>query len=155
MRIIPNTILAFSNAAGFPALMLSMRKGFPTYTGLISAVMISSFAHHLTETNEMGHMLPGIAVPYLSRYGKELRYMDIVMACTLTGCVVWRRGMRGIQQFVRDHHAVLSASLACSFSCDFIISKRPRLYTALHLPWHIGIYYIVYRVVDSETTKEI
>jgi len=154
MRTIPNAILAFSNVAGVPALMLSVRKGLPTYTGLISAVMVSSFAHHLTETNEAGHTLPGIAVPYLSRYGKEIRYLDIVMACTLAGCVVWRRGLRNIQSFVRDHYAILSASLACSFSCDFIISRKPRLYTAVHLPWHLGIYYIVYKVVDSEETKK-
>ena len=150
MNKIPNISLAFSNFAGFPALKLSLKKGIPIYTGFIIAAILSSFTHHLIETDEMGHGLPGITIPYLSKYGKQIRHLDMFVAYSFGGYIVWRKGLSSTCRLISDNYTVLSLSLACSFSCDYLISKRPRLYTTLHVPWHFGIYYIVYKVVDSD-----
>ena len=150
MNKFSNISLAFSNLAGFPALRLSLRKGIPIYTGFIIAVMLSSFTHHLIETDEMGHGLPGITIPYLSKYGKRVRHLDMLVAYSFGGYIVWRKGLYSTYHLISNNGIILSLSLACSFSCDYILFKKPRLYTAMHIPWHFGIYYIVYKVVDSD-----
>ena len=152
MNTIPNITLAFSNLAGLAPLQLSLKKQIPIYTGFIIAIMVASFTHHLIETNEMGHKLPGIYIPVLSKYGKQVRHMDMIMAYSFFGYIVWRKGLGSTYRLVTNNGVILSISLACSFSCDYVISKKPRLYTALHLPWHLGIYYVIYKVVDTETS---
>ena len=129
MNTIPNITLAFSNLAGLAPLRLSFKKQVPIYTGFIIAVMIASFTHHLTETNEMGHMLPGIPIPVLSKYGKQARHLDMLVAYTFFGYIVWRKGLWSTYHLVINNKVILSMSLACSFSCDYFISKRP---TDLH-----------------------
>ena len=151
MSIVSNITLAFSNLAGLAPLQLSYKKQIPIYTGFIIAAMTASFAHHLIETNEMGHRLPGVSIPILSKYGKQVRHLDMIVAYSFFGYIVWRKGLKSTYRLVINNNRVLSISLACSFSCDYLISKRPYLYTALHLPWHFGVYYILYKVVDTDT----
>jgi hypothetical protein len=150
MSTIPNITLAFSNLAGLSPLYRSFQKSNPVYTWFIAGVMSASFLHHLTETNEMGHMLRGVCIPGISEYGKQIRHWDMATAYSFFGYIVWHKGVRNVYRLVVDNGIVLSLSLACSFSCDYIIHSRPVLYTALHLPWHMGIYYIVYKIVDDE-----
>ena len=150
MSLVPNISLAFSNLAGIPSLRLSFKKNIPAYTCFILAAMSASFIHHLIETNEMGHTLPGVIIPTLSKYGKESRYIDMIIAYSFFGYIVYRRGTLGTFRIITNNKFILSLSLSCSFSCDYLIFKRPRLYTAIHIPWHFGIYYIIYQVVDSE-----
>jgi len=149
MSIIPNIILAFSNLAGLAPLYLSFKKKKPVYAWFIIAAMLASFLQHITETNEMGHMLPGVYIPGLSKYGKQIRHLDMIVAYSFFGYIVWDKGIKNIYYLVTDNGVILSLSLVCSFSCDYIISRSPGLYTALHLLWHVGIYYIIYQIVDT------
>ena len=144
-RYILNIILAMSNILGFIPLFL-IKKKCVYISRLLLLLIVVSTTHHLLETNEMNHNLEGIHIPILYNYGYYIRYMDISIAVSLFLYIVKFLGIYNTIHFININIKILMLSCTASFLCDFIISNSPYMYFLLHMVWHIGIYYILYKL---------
>ena len=141
-----NIILSISNLIGLLALYnFYINNNYLLTISLLSVITMSAL-HHLSETNEVGHNLPGLHIPMLYKYSHVLRYIDICSACVFTISVIYSYGLSNIRRFSNNHLAIICLAFMCSFFCDFIIRKNPILYLIFHIIWHSGIYYIIYKL---------
>lgn len=106
-----------------------------------------SSLHHLTETNQMGHSLEGIDFYGLKQYGSEIRLLDVILAYSFFIYLTLHFGILNIISFIKKNSILLIFSLLLSFICDFLLYNRPNTYLILHLFWHIGIYFTIYKIV--------
>ena len=140
-----NFILALTNVFGIFSIKICLKKQkFKAY--LLSLLVFFSSIHHLVETNEAGHNLPGISIPVLSNYGDIIRYIDMILAYCYFIFLLKDLGVKKILICIDKRKYFIFSLFSCSFICDFIIFNKPDLYLFLHAYWHIGIYYIIYHL---------
>ena len=139
-----NYILALSNLLG----VFSLNKiNTDTIARLyIISIITVSTIHHLTETNEVGHDLEGIDFLYLKKYGSNIRILDIFIAYSFFIYLLFKININNIVFFVTNNNKIILFSFLFNLICDFILFKQPIMYLFCHLFWHIGIYFIIYKI---------
>ena len=141
-----NILLSLSNLLGICSIynFILYNRYYLSFC-LVNLISVSSL-HHLVETNEVGHNLKGIKIYNISRYGYMIRYLDIFTACLFSIITLFTYNINCIIWLVNDQIILIIFSIICSFLCDFIIRNNPFLYFILHVSWHLGVYYIIYKL---------
>lgn len=137
-----NIILAFSNIIGFYVVYLN-NSNDKIFNIILTCIIIASFIHHLTETNQVNHNLRQ-KIYYIDNYGDELRYIDMIIAYSLFIYIIYRIGIKKLSLFVCDYKLIIFIAFLFNFLCDFVITDQKYIYLIFHLIWHVLIYYIIY-----------
>lgn len=140
-----NYILALSNLLGVFSLNKQINTDNVSRLYIISIIIVSTI-HHLTETNEVGHDLEGIDFLYLKKYGSTIRILDIFIAYSFFFYLLFKINLNNIVFFVTNNNRIILFSFLFNLICDFILFNQPIMYLFCHLFWHIGIYFIIYKI---------